>query len=34
VLVDMKPVEAMEKLVSRLAKTKSNTEFLEMIKVK
>ena len=34
VLVDMKPVEAMEKLLSRLAKTKTNTEFLEMIKVK
>ena len=34
VLVDMKPVEAMEKLVSRMAKTKSNTEFLEMIKLK
>ena len=33
VLVDMKPVEAMEKLLSRLAKTKTNTEFLEMIKV-
>ena len=30
----MKPVEAMEKLLSRLAKTKTNTEFLEMIKVK